>query len=194
MRVDNGAPLGTPDRLAPPMLALWLIGIDIDMIWNKPACPQQNARVEKMQATTSRWAEISKAGNYADLQSRLDAAVVLQREQYPVRRLQGQTRLAAFGALSVSRREYSASDLAVHRVYKFVSAKLYTRRVSKSGQVTHFGQVFSVGHGYKHQWVQLRLLADGSQWEVLSDYKVVKCLSAAHLSASRIESLSVFTG
>jgi hypothetical protein len=37
MRVDNGDPLGHSTKLMTPPLALWLIAMDIDMIWNKPS-------------------------------------------------------------------------------------------------------------------------------------------------------------
>jgi hypothetical protein len=192
MRVDNGLPLGAPRGQVTPVLALWLIALEVDMIWNKPYCPQQNARVEKMQDTTARWAEIDRAVQAADLQSRLDAALGLQREAYPVLRLQGQSRLAAFPQLETSRRSYQAADFDIQRVYAFLSSKLYTRKVSVSGQLMHFGKVYSVGLPYKHQWVQLRLTPDGTSWQVLADYKVVKCLPATMLSTSCIQTLTVF--
>ena len=102
MRVDNGLPLGSPTRQLTPVLALWLIAVDIDMIWNKPACPQQNGRVEKMQDTTARWAEIEQASSLSNLQTRLDAALALQRQAYPVVRLGGKTRLMVFPQLEMT--------------------------------------------------------------------------------------------
>lgn len=41
MRVDNGEPLGHPTMRMTSPLALWLIAIDIDMIWNKPIADVQ---------------------------------------------------------------------------------------------------------------------------------------------------------
>lgn len=99
------------------------------MIWNKPHCPQQNARVEKMQDTTARWAEIAKAANYGDLQQRLRASLALQREDYPVLRLLGKSRLLAFPELETSRRLYTPLDFTIARVYGFLSPKLYPRKV-----------------------------------------------------------------
>lgn len=192
MRVDNGLPLGAPSAHFTPLLALWLIGIDVDMIWNKPACPQQNGRVEKMQDTTARWAEIHKATSLLDLQARLNGALQLQREAYPVLRLEGQTRLMAFPTLATTKRPYSSTDFTIGRVYTFLQPKLYTRKVSNGGQITHYGKVYSVGVAYKQQWVQVRLSADGSLWEVLSDYKVIKQLDATMLSAKKIEALTPF--
>lgn len=103
MRVDNGAGLGTPDQLAPPMLALWLIGID--MIWNKPGCPQQTGRVETMPDTISRWAEVSQGAHYADLQSRLDGGCGPATGAVSCPALAGAESVGAFAALATSRRE-----------------------------------------------------------------------------------------
>lgn len=192
MRVDNGLPLGSPTRQLTPVLALWLIAVDVDMIWNKPACPQQNGRVEKMQDTTARWAEIEQASSLSNLQTRLDTALALHRQTYPVVRLGGKTRLMAFPQLETSRRLYAASDFRIERVYGFLSPKLYTRRVSANGQISHYGRVYSVGTAYKQQWVQLRLTGDGSSWEVLAGHQVVKRLDAPMLTVQSIQNLTVF--
>ena len=45
-RVDNGAPWGSRGDL-PTDLALWLIGLEIDMIWNLSHQPQCNGVVER---------------------------------------------------------------------------------------------------------------------------------------------------
>lgn len=192
MRVDNGLPLGVPTGDATPALALWLIGMDIDMIWNKPYCPQMNARVEKMQDTTARWAEVHTAGNALQLQHQLNVAIRMQRERYPVVRLKAQTRLGAYPVLQSSPRPYMSSDFMVQRVYAFLATKLYTRKVSASGQVKQFGVFYTVGYPLRKQWVQLRLTPDGQAWEVLADYKVVKVLAALNLSREHVQNLTVF--
>ena len=56
IRVDNGAPWGSSGDL-PTDLALWLIGLGIEMIWNTPRRPQENGVVERSQGTAKRWAE-----------------------------------------------------------------------------------------------------------------------------------------
>lgn len=192
MRVDNGVPLGSPNGQAAPVLALWLIAHDVDMIWSRPACPQQNGRVEKMQHTAARWAEIGRAMDCADLQRRLDAALVLQRQHYPVCRLQKRTRLQAFPQLETSRRVYDPGGFDVQRAHRFLAGKLYTRKVSACGTIVHYGQVYCVGRPYGQKWVQLRLTKDGQNWQVLADYKVVKTLPAPMLSAESIQSLTLF--
>jgi transposase InsO family protein len=131
IRVDNGAPFGSPTGYAPPPLSLWLIGQGVNMIWNKPYRPTQNAKVEKLQVTdspqdplglghtTSRWAEVSKARTTEELQQRLERIVTMQRERYPVRRLEGKTRLQAFPALLSGKRPYRPADFQRERVWAF---------------------------------------------------------------------------
>ena len=144
------------------------------------------------QDTTARWAEIEQASSLSNLQTRLDAALALQRQTYPVVRLGGKTRLMAFPQLEISRRVYAASDFCIERVYGFLSPKLYTRKVSASGQISHYGRVYSVGLAYKQHWVQLRLTGDGRSWEVLAGHQVIKQLDASMLTTQCIQNLTVF--
>jgi hypothetical protein len=191
MRVDNGTPFGDPSGMTTSALSLWLIAVDVDMIWNHPRRPQQNARVEKMQDTTARWAEIQTAGSCQQLQEKLTEVLRLQRESYPVERLGGKTRLVAFPALETSRRPYAASDFQSQKVYAFLCQKLYTRKVASNGQLSHYGQLFYVAYGLREQWVQLRLTGDGKYWQVIANYKVIKELPATHLTPERIRNLTV---
>lgn len=162
------------------------------MIWNKPHCPQQNAKVEKLQDTTSRWAEVKKAKNIEDLQQRLDIMVSLQREHYPVHRLSGKTRQEAFAGLLSGKRPYQAEDFKEERVWAFFQNCVYTRKVSSNGVITHFNQQISIGAAYKSKWAQVRLGKDVSRWEVLVDDKVVKTYAATNLSKEHLKSLSVY--
>ena len=191
MRVDNGTPFGDPSGMTTSALSLWLIAVDVDMIWNQPRRPQQNARVEKMQDTTARWAEIKTARSCEQLQEKLTEVLRLQRESYLVERLGAKTRLAAFPALEKSRRPFAASDFQPQRVYAFLSEKLYTRKVASNGQMSHYGQLFYVAYALREQWVQLRLTVDGKYWQVIANYKVIKQLPATHLTTERINNLTV---
>jgi hypothetical protein len=191
MRVDNGAPFGDPTRMTTPSLSLWLIAVDIDMIWNKPHCPEQNGRVEKMQDTTQRWAEVSKAAHAQHLQQKLDEALALQRESYPVVRLQHQTRRQAFPALETSRRPYAPCDFEASRVYAFLCRKIYIRKVAANGQIGHYGQLYYLDCSLRHQSVQVRLRTDGKYWQVFTSDKLLKDVPATHLAEQRIQNLTV---
>jgi hypothetical protein len=192
IRVDNGAPFGAPNGYAPPPLSLWLIGQGVHMIWNKPYRPTQNAKVEKLQDTTSRWAEVCKAHSIEALQQRLEQIVTMQREQYPVRRLEGKTRLEAFPALLSGKHPYRPADFQLERVWAFFHQCVYTRRLSNKGVLTHFNEQTCIGAAYKNLWAQVRLSRDGQSWEVLVDDKVVKTIADTHLTKDHLIALSVY--
>lgn len=190
-RVDNGEPFGSPTLTMTPPMALWLIAMDVDMIWNKPKSPQQNAVVEKAQCTSSRWAEVEKATDLQNLQKRLDDEAVLQREKLPVKRLQKRTRLEAFPDLETSRRNYCHTDFDPQKTYNFLSKKIYTRKVSTSGVIGHFGQVFSVGTKFKGQFVQIKFDKINQDWLVFENQSLIKAIPALHLSKENIQNLTV---
>lgn len=192
LRVDNGAPFGDPTLSTTPVLALWCIAVDVDMIWNRPHHPEQNGRVEKMQDTTQRWAEAGSARDLGDLQEKLSEVLRLQRECYAVVRLNGKTRLEVFPNLATSRRPYAASDFQLQRVHAFLCKKLYTRKVSADGSIVHYRQIHFLSWTLRRQWVQLRLKEDGSAWQVFSDYKMIKELPATHLSEQNIQNLTLW--
>ncbi len=191
-RVDNGGPFGSPSNDTPPDLALWLIGHDIDMIWNKPYCPQMNGVVEKMQDTSQRWAEIKTAASYEELQKRLDEQAHIQRQVYPVARLKQQTRGQAYPNLEKSERQWIPENFDTQRVYQFLSQRIFNRKVSKCGQITHFGQKISGFYAQRGQTLQVRLDPQAVAWVVSCQYKMVRSLDASiSLSKERILNLSV---
>ena len=63
IKVDNGRPFGDPQMELIPPLALWLIGLGIQVIWNRPGTPQDNAKVERSQGVMARWTEYAKSKN-----------------------------------------------------------------------------------------------------------------------------------
>lgn len=191
MRVDNGEPLGSPTLTITPPLALWLIAMDIDVIWNKPRCPQQNGVVERMQGTSSRWAEIEKIFNLTDLQIRLDKEAILQREHLPVKRLEKKSRLEAFPELETSRRIYQAEDFDINKSYTFLAKKIYTRKVSSAGTISHYGQVFSIGTKYKAQFMQLKFEIITCSWLIFDTQTNIKSIPAKHLNRDNILNLTV---
>lgn len=192
MRVDNGEPLGSTHSGITSALSLWLIAHDIDMIFNKPRCPQANAKVERMQGTSARWAEIHKARNLKDLQTRLDIESVFQREKFPVSRLNYQTRLQAFDELETSRRIFNDNAFDEKRVYQFLSRKIYARVVSKNGQIYQFGQRVFVGRQYQHQTIGIKFDLHTCQWNVYNHSNVIKSFEAQNLTKDRIQNLTVF--
>src|SRR3954464_1033684 len=147
IRVDNGKPFGDPQRCSIPELALWLTGLGIEVIWNRPRTPKDNAKVERMQATTSRWTEVEQCYSCSELQTKLDRAATIQREQYQLRRLGQKSRKELYpdiwttsGALNPQ----AAFD--VNRVYTYLSQLRVVRKVNKGGVFNFYAQRVYVGH------------------------------------------------
>jgi hypothetical protein len=191
-RVDNGEPLGNPKMNATPALALWLIAMDVDMIWNKPRSPTQNAVVERMQGTSSRWAEVHKCANAVDLQTRLDTECVVQRTQLVVRRLNNQNRLQAFPELETSRRSFDELTFDAQRVYTFLAQKIYTRKVSSGGVLTFYGQKFNIGLKNKGITVEIKLNKTDLSWNFYDNQTLLATKPALHLSEENIKNLGIF--
>lgn len=192
MRVDNGEPFGNPKRNPTTPLAMWLIANDIDMIFNKPYCPQMNGKVEKMQDTTSRWAEISKCKNIIELQGQLNKEIIVQRTAFKVTRLGNKTRLEAFPELETTRRVFKAEEFDAQRVYNYLATKTYPRLVSSAGQITHFGHKISGLQKYKQQYLTLKLNEATCSWEIFDTQGCIKVEKADYLSPDCIMNMTVF--
>ncbi len=192
LRVDNGEPLGNPKMNATPAFALWLIAMDVDMIWNKPHTPTQNAKVERMQGTSARWAEVHQCSNLTALQARLDAEAVIQRSKLVVRRLNNQTRLQVFPEIETSRRNFDLASFDVQRAYAFLATKKYVRKVSASGVVTLYGQKFNVGLKNKNITVEIIFNTSAIAWEFYDNKTLLATKPALHLSEQNIRNMTVF--
>ena len=143
------------------------------------------------QGTSSRWAELEKIANLAELQTRLDKEATIQREKFPVKRLQQKTRLESFPELETSRRIYNTNDFDPNKAYTFLAKKTYTRKVSSVGTISHYGQVFSVGARYKAQYVQIKFDVSTKSWLIFDNEAQIKSVLANHLSKENILNLTV---
>jgi hypothetical protein len=193
MRVDNGAPWGSTGEL-PTELALWLIGLGVEMIWNPPRCPRANGVVERSQGTGKRWAEPQTCSDVAELQRRVEDQDRLQRERYPS--IKGRSRWEAFPGLKHSGRVYRAEEEASHwdlgRVLDHLSGYVLVRRVDGSGTISLYNRNRYVGKNLKGQDVYVSLDPIEVEW-VYSDrdghgYRRQK---AEELTADRICQLQV---
>ena len=192
-RVDNGEPFGSPSNDTPPPLALWLIGMDIDMIWNKPRTPQMNGVVERLQQTSSCWAEIDKCSSYAQLQDQLDGQALIQRSLFPVARLKNQTRSQAFAGIEKSDRVWCPEAFCAQRVYAFLARKVFTRKVASARHVTHFNKQIYGLSAFKGQYVQLCLNPNTLEWQIFHQHQLIKTSCAAQaLAKDRLLNLSIF--
>jgi len=193
IRVDNGRPFGDPQRCSIPELALWLIGLGIEVVWNRPRSPKDNATVERMQSTTSRWAEVEQCADCKVLQTKLDKAATLQRERYQVRRLGAKSRKEVYPELWSNSRAYSGKGaFDISRVYTYLSQVRFTRNTNKTGAFTFYAQRVYVGCNHIHQTLCLQYDAQSNRF-CLTDQTnaTIGYIQADNFSAANIWSLNV---
>jgi hypothetical protein len=147
-------------------LALWLIGLDVAMIWNPPRRPQDNGVIERSQGTGKRWGEPQTCWNTQELQQRLDAMDRIQREVYPS--MHGRSRWDAFPELRHSHRPYSKAWERCHWSLELVLAHLadysVVRRVDSKGQVSVYNRNHYVGKRYAGRDVYVVLDPVDREW------------------------------
>src|SRR5688500_2077341 len=146
IKVDNGRPFGDPGSDLLPVMALWLIGLGIEVIHNRPRQPTDNAKVERMQAVTEAWAEPHSCKTIQELNKRLEQTALLQRQQYQCRRLGYKTRAEVYADLLMpSRRAYTPESFDHGAILKLLATGQWVRRVSKVGQIYFYHQRIGVG-------------------------------------------------
>jgi hypothetical protein len=170
IRVDNGVPWGHGGDLPPP-LTLWWVGLGIGIIWNHPHRPTENATVERANGTVNRWGEPERCADFPAWKAKLQWASQVQREVYPA--VGGQSRWAAYPALGVRARPYTAAREAkqwdLTRVDRFLASGLWPRQVSTSRQISLYGQAYRVGKAKPGQPVWVRFDAATRQWVIQGD-------------------------
>jgi hypothetical protein len=170
IRVDNGAPWGSWGDL-PTDLALWLIGLGIDVWWNPPRCPQDNAVVERSQDLAQAWAEPQQCRSVRQFQLRLHREDRVQREEYPA--IHGVSRMAAYPELKHSGRRYSLAWEKRHwdwdRVCAVMSGYAVGRHVDCSGKIGVYHRKLYIGTIHKGRDVHLQFDPERLEWVVTDD-------------------------
>jgi hypothetical protein len=166
LRVDNGPPWGPGSDLPPPLI-LWVLGLGILPIWNRPARPTDNPKVERANGLVSQWGEPEKCADFAAWEEKLEWVARRQREEYPT--AAGMT-LEAHAQLLARPRPYAAAREAeewqLGRVTAYLTQWEWPRQVSQKGQISIYGKAYRVGerHGGKPVW--LRFDAATHEWVV----------------------------
>ncbi len=192
IKVDNGRPFGDPGSDLIPVIALWLIGLGIDVIWNRPRQPTDNAKVERMQAVTANWAEPEQCANPTILQTHLDEAVHIQRSLYRCRRLGNQTRAERYPKLAAGGATYAPEAFDLGRVFRFLAEGTWVRKVSQVGQIVFYNQRWQLGRTYRGQQVSLELVLSSRQWVVRDEAdQELKRFVSSFISEASLWSLSL---
>ena len=193
LRVDNGAPWGSTGDF-PTELALWLIGLKVEMHWNRPRSPQENGVVERSQGTSARWCEPETCATPAELQGRLDRMDRLYREVYPYR--EKLSRLAYFPGLKHSGRSYDPGrepeQWKWSRVAEHLANYVAARRVDQSGSVSLYNKSHYVSKSHQGNEVYVTYDPQLNEW-VISDHegRQLRSRPADQLSQERVMNLNV---
>jgi hypothetical protein len=193
-RVDNGGPWGASGHDLPPELALWLIGLGIEVHWNDPHSPQQNGTVERSQGTGKRWAEPGQCRSPEELQQRLQEMDAIQRDVYPS--IEGRSRAETFPGLKHSGRRYSATkekrQWDHRRVLNHLSGYVVPRQVDKNGDVWLYHRSRYVGSMHQGKTVYVMVDPQRVEWLFVDDQgRQLRSQPAQELDAERIRSLTV---
>lgn len=193
IRVDNGAPWASWSDV-PTALALWWIGLGIEVIFNHVHSPKENAFVERCNGLVDAWGDPGQCPDFAAWQRTCAWVASTQREVYPAKT--GKTRLEVFPALCQNSRSYTqaaeSNQWHLGRVYAYLSQGCWPRLVSKIGQITVYGKPYPVGRAYVHQQVWLRLDAQTGEWVIQdANAQPIRRHPAKQITTERICSLSV---
>jgi hypothetical protein len=192
-RVDNGGPWGSKGDL-PTELALWLIGLGVEMIWNTPNRPQENGVVERSQGTANRWCEPWTCESPEELETRLERMDRLHREVYPYR--DRRSRLAFYPGLVHSGRPYAPESEARlwdwSRVNAHLSGYVVVRRVNRNGMVSIYNHGYHVGRVHQGKEVYVTFDPETNEW-VFSDAmgRELRHKVAKEISPERVMALDV---
>ena len=192
-RVDNGCPWGSKGDW-PTDLALWLIGLGVDVIWNPARRPQDNGVVERSQGTGKRWGEPETCQDADELQRRLDDMDRIQREVYPS--IKGQSRWLAFPGLQENERSYTKAwekrSWNLQPVLDHMANEHALRRVDRKGQVSIYGRSHYVGKPYQGQDVYVFLDPVDREWVFATpDGVQLRRKAAEEITQERILKLQV---
>ena len=167
IRVDNGFPWGPGSEL-PPAMALWWMGLGIEVLWTPPRHPQANGQVERFHGLLDHWGEPARCANPSAWQRQVDWVVQTQREAYPA--VEGTSRWEAYPTLRQGGRPYHPAhetqewDLA--RVEAYLAQGVWPRRVDQVGRITLYNRPYGVGRAYAGQQVWVRFEAATHMWVI----------------------------
>ena len=193
IRIDNGKPLGDPQRKTLSELAVWLFSLGITVIHNRPRQPTDNAKVERMQQTTKNWSNLDNCPNLENLQKRLSHVLEIQRSKYKVSRLGRKTRMEVFPEVLTNPRSYSSDLFDPLLAYEQLSKWTFVRKVSKHGQISIFKGIYYLGTKYKREYISVQFCPLTITWKVFDAHGAhIKDYPAQNLTAKKIWNLTIY--
>ncbi|MFK7972592.1 MAG: integrase core domain-containing protein [Bacteroidia bacterium] len=193
IRVDNGLPLGSPNRDIIPVLSLWLILLGVKIIWNRPRQPRDNAKVERAQRTLRDWAEPSRWHTPKQLQGAIDHAIEMYNQHYQVRRLGDRTRAQVYPKLLIhTGNRYQKRKANFSLVLESLAKRTWKRKVASSGQVYIFNHRFMVGKSFAKQYLSIQIDPKNNQWKCFDQNSKLVKTQPTNLSMKQVQMLIPF--
>jgi len=159
----------------PGTLLLWLIGLDIQPVINRPYRPTDNTMVERSHRTwKSDVLGPPYAGRAADLEVASAQAVIDRRLYLPSRHpgCHGQPPAVAFPELLQVRRPYTVDQeralFDLGRVDAYLARWEWQRRVDREGKISLAGHNIPLGRCYRAQVVNVRFTPSTREFVVYS--------------------------
>lgn len=148
-------------------------------------------KVERAQATTANWADLATCSDIADLRQKLAQVIATQRERYPVRRLNEQTRQQAYPTIDTPLRSFEVSHFDYQLVLAFLQRRSWHRKVSKIGVISFYYQRWFLSRSVADQWVSIRLDATSNEWVIFTDTgELIKSFSNTVITEQALLSLA----
>ena len=189
IRFDNGKPWAHPQSGVPTSLALWLVGLGIQLVFGRPRQSTDNAVVERSHGVLDAWVEPQQCADQAHFAQQVNKFVHIQREVYPS--CDGRSRQEAYPELLMPERLYNPQqDSQIWQcqlVLDYVAQFRFTRTVEKIGRISHFMREYSVGRAYAAQQVTIYLQVETVQWVVEDRYGEI----IAHFDADQFDYLTI---
>lgn len=171
IQFDHGYPWCAGNGDLPTLFELWLVGLDIDVVWSRVRCPQDNGIVERSHRTTQAWSDPKRCHSLSQLQLHLDRCVRLQRQYYPNR--DRQTRLHRYPELLSHPRHYQRDHepqlWSLHRVHAYLQQGCWQRKVDASGRISLYNRNYKASRALAQQTVWVRFDPTSTQWVILND-------------------------
>lgn len=192
IKIDNGRPLADPTKDSPlPPLALWLISLDIQLIFNRKYTPTDNAKVERMQAVSKSLAEPRLCQSVDQLNHQLKDACLFQRRHYPTRTLEKKTRVEVYPQLDKPTERVFNNEVDRIKVFQVLTKYRWTRKVTMSGQISFMGRKWQIGQKYSGEMVSIELNSIDYKWNIVSEQLILlKTFNSDFISNENIRNLN----
>lgn len=193
IKIDNGRPLADPTKDSPlPPLALWLISLDIQLIFNRSYTPTDNAKVERMQGVSKSLAEPRLCQSLDRLNHQLKQACIFQRRHYPTRTLKKKTRVEVYPQLDKPTDRPFNNEVDRFKVFQVLTKYQWTRKVTIAGQISFMGKKWQIGQKYTGEWVSVQFNSIDYKLNIVS-YQLIllKAFETDFLSNENIANLSI---